>query len=378
MNEIRAEASHQFGLQSQPGGQEKASRASGMFKSSEVKPLNVSSMLADAAEELTFSHSESTEKEVSKRSIEDGRKADSLERVFQVSEIKELLKSLGDLDKRALFRGLKALLKQQSKDPEDLRRRGKEQFKEPSHQYAALKMMAEALKARGASEGQLEVVEKAISGLMNDHGPAIQAALNIGETAKQYANDDTSVADLRAAYTENVHDYKTTSDVLNDLCKRFGEGKLQDAVGFMLCALAQDLEAAGSSINKSHLQVIMADMQRLKTLVTMHSHCELLVKNAKRLGAKPSYCADRLLRELARLKDAPRPQKKQITVLPETAGLTEHEGQIRFLNDLQQIVRLIPSAAFSKPESREKLVEAINDALIEKSDEEMELEEEEL
>ena len=347
----------------------------GTFKAAEVRVIDQSSLIADATEELTSAMSEETEKDVSDREVEDGRKADSLERLLQLSEINELMKSLGDLNKRDLHRALKALLKHQSKGPQVLRRQAEQEFKEPSHQYAALKSLVETLKARRAPTPRIDAAERALSGLMEEHGAAIKAAVNVGAAAGAYAKGDLgTVPELRDAYRTNVHDYHAISDVIDDLVTRFGEGKLKQSIGFMLSALAGDLESAGSSIDKTHLGLIMSDMNRLKTMSTMLGNCDLLMQNAIELGAKSSFTPVSLLRDIAPLQDAARVLPDQITAIPVRAGLNDIEHQIRFINDLHEVVRLIPLESYEKVESRTKLLKAIDDALIEKGDLELELE----
>ena len=382
MNDMRTNAPGLDALRPNMPSGPGVGQKTGTFKSAETKIIDQASLIADAfadaAEELTSALSEETEKDVSEREVEDGRKADSLERFMQLSEIKELMKSLGDLNKRDLHRGLKALLQQQSRDPKELRRQSQEQFKEPSHQYAVLKTLVEALKARGAPPEQIEAAEQALSGLMEDHGPAITAALNIGATAQGFAKSDLGeVPDLRDAYKTNIHDYKAVNDVLDDLVKRFGEAKLEQSINFMLKALSSDLEAGGSSIDKTQLNLIMADMNRLKTMTTMLGNCAFLMRNAQNMGARSGFTPVALLKEIAPLQDAPRVQKDQMSAIPDRAGLTEIEHQIRFLNDLREVLRLIPIESYARPENRDKLLDAINDALIEKGDQELELEEDE-
>ncbi|MCP5090526.1 MAG: YopN family type III secretion system gatekeeper subunit [Gammaproteobacteria bacterium] len=350
----------------------------GVFKSAQVTVIDQNSLIADAAEELTSALSEETEKDVSEREVEEGRKADSLEQIMQVPEIQKMLKSLGDLDKKALHRALKALIQQQSKDPQVLRRQTGEQFKEPSHQYAALKMLVDALKARGASAEQIAAGEQALSGLMDEHGSAIRAALNIGETAQGFVKGNLGdLPDLRDAYTTNIHDYKSISAVLDDLVKRFGEEHLEKSINFMLKALASDLGSAGTSIDKTQLNLIMSDMTRLKTMATLLGNSAFLMRNARAMGAKSTFTPVSLLKQIAPLQDAPRVQKDQLSVIADRAGLTEIEHQIRFLNDLREIIRLVPLEAYPNPENREKLLDAINDALIEKGDIELDMEEDE-
>lgn len=87
------------------------------------------------------------------------------------------------------------------------------------------------------------------------------------------------------------------------------------------------------------------------------------------------FTAVKLLKELTPLKDAPRVQKGQILSIVDKTGLREIEHQIRFLNDLDTVVRLIPIESFEKPENRQKLIDAVDDAKKDKIALEDELEE---
>lgn len=279
MDNIGTKSAGMTDVQQNVSGNNQGAQKTGNFQSAQVKLVDVNSMIQNAAEEMTSLKSEDAEKEMSDREVEEGRKAESLERVLQVSEVDNILRTLGDLDKRDLFRSLKALIERQHEHPDQFLEDAKEEFEQPAHQYALLKSMVLALKARGAPQAQIEAAEKAVEQLMSEHGKEINAALNIGEDANNYKSDLGEVSELRNTYTSNVHDYQSINSVLNDLVERFGEEKLETSINFMLKALASDLDAGGSSINKTQLQLIMNDMNRLKTMATMLGNCGFLIKN---------------------------------------------------------------------------------------------------
>ena len=378
MTDFRTNAPGLTPMQHASGPEANQPAAIGSFRGTQAKVVSQASLIEDAihdmAEEITFAASEETEKHVSERDVEDGRKSDSLERFLQLTSVKDVMKTLGDLNKRDVLRALKrllTLLERGGGNAGALRKGAAEAFDDPSHQYAALTGLLEGLKARGAPPEQIAAAEQALSDLMADQGQTIRAALNIGETAQGYARSNLAeVPDLRDAYRTNVHDYKAAAEVVEDLVARFGEDKLDHSITFMLDALGHDLAAGGSSIDKTQLGLIMSDMKRLKTLATVLGNSGFLIRNARSLGGNDSFTAAALLRQLVPLQDAPRVQKGQILPIPEMAGLTQIDHQIRFLNDLRELVRLIPLDAYAKPESRDKLLDAVTDAIVEKGDQE--------
>lgn len=361
------------------------SEARGVFRGAETRVVDQASLIeksiADMAEEITFAASEETEKDVSDREVEDGRKSNSLEHLLRLKEVQETLKSLGDLDQKQLMRALKRLLEragQQGADADAFRRQAGEAFEEPAHQYAALTTLVSALKARGAPPEQIAQAEAAVKTLMEEKGPGIRAALNIGKAAQGFARSDLgTVKELRDSYRSHVHDYQSASAVLDGLVKEYGADKLEQGISFMLKALGADLAAAGASIDKTHLGLVLSDMTRLKTLTTVLGNCDILARSARKMGARRDYSGTRLLQQIAPLQDAPRVHKDNITKIPDQAGLKEIETQIRFLSDLREVVRLVPLESYAKPENRDRLIDACSDALIEKGDLEEQLEEDE-
>ncbi len=342
-------------------------KGGGVFRGAEVQVVDVNSLISDAAEELTSVLSEETEKDVSDREVEEGKRSDSLERFMRTGEVNELLKSLADLDKKSLHRGIKALLQRQSVDPRELREEARDQFREPAHQYAALRGLLDVLKGRGAAKEQVDAAEAALDSLVEEHGSAIRAAINIGPASKEFVLTGLGDAQsLRDAYRSNIRDYKNMSAVLDDLTQRFGEGDLEKSIRFMTKALSADLEADGSSIDEAKLNVILKDMHRLKTLTTVLGNCDILAARAQANGASQAFTSAKVLREIVPLQDAIRVVPDHIAAIPERAGLNDVSKQINFLSDFKEMARLIPLESFVRAENREKLMEAIQDALDEK------------
>ena len=374
MPELRADIASPNNLGQTQSARSEVARTTGNFKGEEVRVIDQQSLIADAAEELTSELSEETEKDISDREVEDGKKAESLERLWQVTEAREMLDALGDLDKRDLNRALKALLQQQSNNPRELREKAQEQFEEPAHQYAALKSLVDALKQRGAPDDQIEAANEALNQLMEEEGLAVHAALNVGTTANEFVRDGLgNQQTLRDGYRTNVHDYTDNTAVMKDLVQRFGEDNVEKAIQFMTKALGADLDAVGSSLDKAKLNVILNDMHRLETLTTVLGNCKILVKNAQANGASEDFSPVKLLQEVVPLQDSPRIVPDQIDVIPEKAGLDELSPQINFLNDFREMARLIPLKSFVREETRDNLLEATQDAL----DAKIRLEEEE-
>ena len=364
MPEVRADAIGMAGQAAVRQDSDAGTRASGSYKGAEVQVVDQQSLVTDALEELTSEFSEDIEKDVSDREVEDGKKADSMERLAQLREVNELLESQGDLKKKDLFRGLKALLERQGAPASEIRQRAAREFQEPAHQYALLKSYAEALKERGAPDSEVAAAEAALEQFMEESGTAVRAALNIGETTNEFVKNDLGDHQtLRDAYRSNVHDYQDMVSVLDDLVERFGEDDLAKSIAFMTQALGADLDAGGPSIDRTKLNLIVNDMHRLESLTTILGNCDIVVDKAQAHGGDPDFTAVSLLRELVPLQESKWVRSDEIKAIPQHAGLEELEPQINFLNDLKDVVRMIPLKSFTRDENRGKLLDAVQQAL---------------
>lgn len=383
-----------------PTGESRVGGQKGVLNGQQVKVIDQNSLMQDAFEELTSTASEEVEKDESEREVEDGNKAESLERVLKIREIQEYTKALGDLDKRDLMRGIKALLKRQG-GSQGYREQARQDFKEPSHQFAALKGLVQALKkrdegqqqlidnlrARGAPQDQIDdavkvrddlrkqisEAETAVSSLHEEHGRDIDAALNIGAATNLAADGGLGDhAELREAYKENSADYQDMATTLSDLSERFGDKKLPQAISFMVKALGADINAGGSSIDKSKLATIVGDLQRLETLTTILGNAEIVASRARLRGAGSSCTGEMLLRQLAPILDSKNARASQFTNMCDEAGLSDHQARINFLTDLKALGDNIPVKAFRSPEARFNVLGSMQEAI----DEAIQLEEE--
>lgn len=336
---------------------------SGVLDGTAVHVVDQASLLADAAEELTAQLSEKSEKELSERDVEAGRREESLERVLKVAEVDRLLKSLGDLDKRDLFRGLKALLQRQD-GRSGCREQARQEYGEPSHQYAALVALVEALKARGAMPAQISEAEAARDDLMEERGDEIRAALNIGDAAGAAAlNGLATRQELRDAYRDSVSDYADMGSVLTAMTEKFGPDKLPDAIAFMTRALGADLAADGSSVEKAKLATIVADLQRIEILATMLGKADAVAARARQKGAGRKTTGAALLKNVVTLLDARSARPSEINRMLNATGMRDTEARINFLTDFRLLMDAAPVRAFASPEARFKVLDAVQHSL---------------
>ncbi|MTW22476.1 type III secretion system gatekeeper subunit SctW [Allochromatium palmeri] len=341
----------------------------GQYRGERVVLGDERSLLQDAAEEMTFQHGESEEKTLARRTISDAAKQ---KKGLAMLRVKQVMDKLPDLRKNNLERVMQILMRLRHAESFDLRHQVREQFREPSHQYAALLAFAERLREEGAPASQIAMAERALRELEAEQGPAIRAALNIADVADAFSR--TQLGDLqtlRATYRDAVLDASGLSETFNTLKDRHGDSELLQAIKYLLKALAADLGADGPSIDPAKLSVLLNDLYRLELLTGLLEDCATLVERYRTPGCafKPSD----LLGELLALQVQTWLRPESITPLPGKLGVREIAQEIGFLREFRELARSIPLKAYADCEQRPRLLDAIQQAMdsaIEREDEE--------
>jgi type III secretion system YopN/LcrE/InvE/MxiC family regulator len=251
-----------------PGGQ--PAPMQGNFRGEMVQvqesPL---SMLESAAEELTFgAHERMTRRELGELKIED-KGSRQLE---QVERIQEYLESLPDLDQEKVRDMVERLLQRGEGGSQEGLKRELEGFHEDiTYQQGALELMDDAL--RGNDDPKAQELRRNVQALMAENNrtmaPAIQAGLNITQTAMLNASDASEVQDLRNFYRESVLSHESLSKSWSNIVQRYGEGDLGGRIKFLLQALGADLSSRGPSIAPAELKAIVDETHQLATLSTI-------------------------------------------------------------------------------------------------------------
>jgi type III secretion protein W len=255
-----------------PGGpqaQVTSDLAKGRYQSESVSVgKDPTSMLQDAAEELTFgAHEFRNKRELGERSL---RGAEGSSQLETVKRIQEYLEQLPDIDPRQL-RDLYEQLRDSGEKPsrEGLQRRLGGFHEDITYQQAALEFLAAELEKAGDDPELLDVVRGALVDNERTYGPEIRAGLNVSETARATAASSGEVQDLREMYRNTILKHESIRQSFDNILERYGDEDLGDRIGFLLTAIGDDLSARGPSIPPPELKIIMDDMHQLETLSTI-------------------------------------------------------------------------------------------------------------
>lgn len=317
-----------------------------------------SSLLADAAEEMTFAQAEHEEtKEVSERRV---RSAGSTQ-IPQIQEIMAYLELLGDRDDQAKLEELTSKLRES---------RGfgggqaaRDAFGDVSQQFLALGYALRRFEDEDDAAAAATLREE-LEALVEDHGPAIQAGLNSAGAANAFAGGDAGrAAGFRECYRETVLGRESLGDTFNAILERFGAADTRRSIAFLIRAAGDDLAARGPSTAPAELRSIIEDLYQLEVLATVMEGCQALGEAlARDFGVGP-VDAERLTKNLIDLAGERWVSGDRVAALARDFQVREVDARIAFLTRTKVVLRDMPPKVFAEPESRDKLLRAAQDAL---------------
>ncbi|AIW14375.1 type III secretion system gatekeeper subunit SctW [Vibrio tubiashii] len=255
---------------SQDSGRHDIASSKGTYRGETVRVHNATQSLFDAMEELTSLGSEKAEKDLSKRKVKD-----SGSRVNEVHElVSEYLKKVPDLEKNQKIKDLAAKMAGGNISTIAQLQAYLNGFsEEKSHQYLALKAAKEYLKAGPDNKHLLAVIDQALTKMEQspDSWSQIDTEIRVSQFADDFSREQefSSLHQLRGFYRDTVHSYQGLGAAYQDVVERFGSQEVSTAVEFMLQGMSADLSVQGSTIDSVKLQLLMSDMQKLKTLNTL-------------------------------------------------------------------------------------------------------------
>ncbi|MBW2067606.1 MAG: type III secretion system gatekeeper subunit SctW [Deltaproteobacteria bacterium] len=339
----------------------------GVFRGEKVQvKQDATSLIADAAEELTFSAAETVEKKIEKRRISKERKSD------QLKQIEKLLKTIPDINKKELLEWCERIRKNPPQSSKDLLDLLNEDFDDVTHQDLALSVLEELLSKEGDDE-LLKAVRSAKNLLEAEHGAEIRAGLNISVTAQSFSQQGLGkTSELRDFYRSTVLKYEGLTKTFESILENFPDKNFLEAVNFLIKAVGSDLHSKGPSIEPSELKIILDDLYHIESLGNLYRKCDdLLNRTVKGFGLKLKTTSKDIVGHILKLKDASWLTSSQIEELPSKLGIKNLSAQIYFLQGLRETVRLMPMKLFSDNNLRlnmlDRMQEAI-DALIEREE----------
>ncbi len=325
------------------------------------------SLFASAAEEMSFLRSEKKEVDLSRRKIGDRSplRTEALERALAY------LEKAADLDKdKQLNPFVKQLLEKPVSSSPQLRHLLQQRFGDISQQYMALVYVRDQLRRRqkqGSSDSideLLTVVDTALDELMEEHGAAILAGMNISEVAYKHAGGQLgTINHLRRLYRDAVLDYGSLTGTFQKIVAQYGEEHFTDSLNYLISALGADLAAEGPSLPKERLGMIIDDLYKLQSLGSLDDECTEFLGQLQRIYQSHTVPKKlELMEQLLSLLEKKWLNTDQINKVISMLNIPE-DMAIYFWRGFKELIRLIPLKVYKDPFEREKLITAVQECL---------------
>ncbi|MDR3175518.1 MAG: type III secretion system gatekeeper subunit SctW [Desulfovibrio sp.] len=346
------------GAQGQTGGASGTQAASGVFMGRAAAVVdNPMSLLANAAEELTFSVDTTDEFALSEREEEDKapKAREELLRLY-----KELMHQAGKSGE--LNRLVDQLRNSVSKS--EVARQTRERFPDPSDAYAALDHALEELEREGASRECLRAVKDARDDILTNEGPAVRAGIQAMLSAQGYRDLDGGDA-LRGLYRRAVCDFSGVNELFNHILDKYGQDKFDQAMNFLTRTLSSDLSADVPSMEKAHLENVNANLGLVRLVQSAYAQCVKVMDRWRDVHGIEDCRLDArtLLGKILALREENFLGAASFERMAAEAGPPDIEREVLFLQELMRMTRSLPSQLFDGHGGYMKVLEAVQDAV---------------
>lgn len=347
----------------QRAGEPEARGAGGEYRGwNVVHRIDARSLIAEAAEEITFSFSERVEKSLSGRKIapKPGRMTRFLERA------ETFLDRLPDLEKGEKLREFLDHVKSlRDWSPPGILREVRFFFRDVSHQHAALSFAREVLEGEGGFEALCDGIGGALETLERESGPEIRAGLNVSGVAREYSRSGLGdIQKLRDFYRDTVLAYEGLDGAYRSIVETYGHSDLPRAVAFLIKSAGVELQSRGPSISRTELKQIVDELYQIEVLGNLHtSCCDLMDRMRSRFDERPAGGGRELMEGIMGFGREPGPGRDGVLAMLYSLGIAGLPARIFFLRELRNLVWEIPPKVCRNGESRGKLVGAVEEAL---------------
>lgn len=315
------------------------------------------SLLAEAAEELTFAADSTDDFE-----LEERKERDEIDEAMEerIKKYQELMRETREVEKT---RGLKSFLDSLA-GKKDALRQLRRFFPDPSEAWAALKDIHDELSAApGTPPETLRVLNEALEELERTEGPAIRAGINGALNARGFEGLGDPGA-LGNFYRETICHFEDVNSLYDHILETYGKD-FDAALDFLYKALASDLAADVPSMETSHLEHVNSGLGDLRQLQSARSLCARLLERWSGIhGVRHCPLDDMaLLGRVLELRRERYISGSSISRLADDAGAPDIERKVLFLQELLNTARSFAPSLFDGNEGRMKVLDAVQDAV---------------
>lgn len=319
--------------------------------------------LMDSMEELSFQFEEKEMKSISERKLGAAR----ANRNAYVTAVETWQKTLPDLPGGAFMERMLRALRQmaqmgRSMDPGQLLKMLGEGSRDPTHQFAMVDILEQALAPEEADLHTL--LEATKQELTRTKGAEIRAGVNLAAVVNAKAQSPEEMQGLRDLYRGEVLGFKSPQDCFSSLLQTRGAGRLADAIDFLIKGCGVDLQSPSPSQSPEELRRILGDLQCVQVLKTCLDKLTVLSgKMASQFGEPCLLNGEKLTGRVMDFTQMPFVNASNIASLISTCGLSQLLAQIYFCTGLIDVFRQLSPRLFDQEADRFRLEDAAQEHL---------------
>ena len=345
-----------------PGGglQAGVQAQAGTYRGEQVMVEDGASILADAAEELSFYAAEAVEdKTLEERSVD----AELPLEVMKLEEINAYLEAAKAFDDPKKLADLAKRMQSGQENPQELARR---ESRDPTRQYVLLQFALQDGIQNGASATALDNLRDALADLEIEHGPQIRAGLNTIGAAAEVGADGTAIEAFQGTYRDVVLGEASLNKTLALVVERHSGPDGADfkrGLQAMIKAAGQDLAAARPSTDPTRLQALVQDLYQLEVTATVMEGCQALAQEMLARHDCSGVQPLQMMKDLVAITGEKWVSSSRFSGMAEKFGVREAGPQIAYLAATKNLLREMPVKVFPDADTRRTALDASQEAL---------------
>ncbi len=328
--------------------------------------------LMDSMEELSFQFEEKETKDVSERKLGESRDKDNP----YVRALENWQKTFPDLPGEQFTRMMLSLLRQargrgELPTPQELLHQLAEGSGDPSHQFAMLDVLEQAL---GDGETDFRgLVEDARRALVAENGARIRAGINLASEVNARATSPEEMQDLRDMYRGEVLGFTTPQQCFRSIMSTRGAAGLAAAVDFLVAGCGVDLQSASPSMSPVELRRIILDLQCVHVLRTVLERMNGLEERmAQQFNEHCRLNGEQMTGKIMDFTEFSFVRIEDIRAFIASCGIVALLAKMDFCRELTEVFRQLSSRLFANEQDRLRLIDTAQEHLDGLVDEEFE------
>lgn len=328
---------------------------------------DASSLMSDAAEELTFGAGEEVERKLPERREAEQRHGALLARVRLYTD------KTGTLDKNEFEQLVKQLLLMERARSEDVAALTRRAFPDPTDAHAALLLARDEVDKRrdltpARADALREALTRAAERLEETEGPAVRAGYNIAAVSPGELRE--SPAALRVLYRDTIIDFSSYEATFAAMNRRWTPDAFPRAVDFLLRALGADMAATTPSTSPAQLKTVMDGLHMVETLRTLHHDAEALLRRVETRHGPQTVDPSRIAHTLLSFRDLPMLEESRVLADMPFLISPDPVRDATLTQGVRELAAGLPHRAFPSSEQRQAMLDALQAVLEQAADRE--------